>query len=84
MYVVSTCVLHVQSLVLSNLTKLRVLCLDANVEVSRNVIFSTSVPASSLGSDKFAVPSVRSFLKSVVLVMTITNQYVWVTNFQLR
>lgn len=54
MYVVSTCVLHVQSLVLYNLTTLRILCFDANCEVSRNVIFSPSLPAPSLGSDKFA------------------------------
>jgi hypothetical protein len=79
-HVVSTCVLHVQSLVLSNLTTLRVLCFDANCEVSRNVIFSDSLPASSLGSDKFAIPAVCSFLKSVLLVMTITNQYDWSRN----
>lgn len=80
MYVVSTCVLHIQSLVLSNLTTLRVLCFDAYFEVSRHVIFSASLPASSLGSDKFAIPSVCSFLKSVVLVTTITNEYVWSRN----
>lgn len=54
MYVVATCMLHVQSLVLSYLTALRILCFDANCEVFRNVISSTSLPASALGSDTFA------------------------------
>ena len=50
---VPTCELHVQSLIIRNITTLRILCFDVNCEVSRNVIFCTSLPVSVLGSDEF-------------------------------